>query len=666
MSHLQYKTKGNTTPKGKPKVYLCCHPDDLDIYLDGISEELFSEQNCSVWYTRVAPDVRNDDFLEDLCQMQLFVIPVTLKFLNTSNVALEKEFKFALKNNIPVLPIMQESGLETLFNQKCGDIQFLDKTLRDKTAIRYQEKLKSFLSSVLIGDELANKVRAAFDAYVFLSYRKKDRKYAQELMKLIHKNDFCRNVAIWYDEFLTPGENFNDAIESALKKSGLFVLAVTPNIVNETNYIMTTEYPMALREDKPILPAELIPTDRQELLRKYEKLPLCANAHSEELTEALLASIKRIVIKENDSSPEHNFFIGLAYLTGIDVEVDYDRAIQLITKAAESGLYEAKSKLVDIYSIGVGIKLDIVQALAWQKNVLENLHIESDATQEELEVYVKELLRAADLCQEVNQIKEATKYMVMALDLTEQLNTSEQKFKKVADIYNDLAIVARKNNQNNKSLEFYKASIERRIKLAQINFEEYAEALIESCNNVAYFYDSIGLYEDAEHWYMSAIRGIESFDKKNLSLDVALLLGVYCNMGTFYFDQKRYRDGEKYYNLAYNLSSQISLTNNFDVMSIILYSCFDMGNDYYKKGDNNKAKKALKLSLDTGKKLYELNHPCITNSMMARIYYLLGLVTNDSSIECLDNEYFKHALSFAKLSPKRKTCQKIISALEVQ
>ena len=70
----------------------------------------------------------------------------------------------------------------------------------------------------LVSDEMAEKVRAAFDAYIFLSYRKKDRKYANELMRLIHKNDFCRDIAIWYDEYLVPGEDFNNAITEALKR----------------------------------------------------------------------------------------------------------------------------------------------------------------------------------------------------------------------------------------------------------------------------------------------------------------------------------------------------------------------------------------------------------------------------------------------------------------
>ena len=66
---------------------------------------------------------------------------------------------------------------------------------------------------------MAKRVRAAFDAYIFLSYRKKDRKYANELMRLIHSNPECRDIAIWFDEFLTPGESFKENIEKILDRS---------------------------------------------------------------------------------------------------------------------------------------------------------------------------------------------------------------------------------------------------------------------------------------------------------------------------------------------------------------------------------------------------------------------------------------------------------------
>ena len=370
MANLKYKTRGNSNPQGKPKVYFCCHPEDFNKYFETIYKEILAKQNCAVWYTDevVAYD---DDFFLDLKQMQLFVMPITTNLLCTENEAIDIEFRFAIENHIPVLPLMQENGLEELFNKKCGDLQFLDKNNADVTAISYDDKLQKYLETVLIGDELAEKIRAAFDAYVFLSYRKKDRRYAQELMRLIHKNEFCRDIAIWYDEFLTPGENFNDSIKEALQKSGLFVLTVTPNLINEQNYIMTTEYPMAKQEGKPILPAELVPTDREQLSEKYEDIPNPANAYNDaELSGALLESIKKMAIKENDISPEHNLFIGLAYLGGVDVEVDFDKAIELITSAANDDLPEAVKKLADMYSEGVGVKRSISEAINWQKKLV--------------------------------------------------------------------------------------------------------------------------------------------------------------------------------------------------------------------------------------------------------------------------------------------------------
>ena len=121
-----------------------------------------------------------EDYKLRLREMQLFVVPVTTKLLTKENRAMDVDVPFASENHIPVLPLMQEGGLDDMFNKKFGDLQYLDKHNTDPTAIPYDEKLTKYLESVIVGDELSKKVRAAFDAYIFLSYRKKDRKYAQE------------------------------------------------------------------------------------------------------------------------------------------------------------------------------------------------------------------------------------------------------------------------------------------------------------------------------------------------------------------------------------------------------------------------------------------------------------------------------------------------------
>ncbi|MBE6763004.1 MAG: TIR domain-containing protein [Ruminococcaceae bacterium] len=365
MATLLYKTRGSASPQGKPKVYLCCHPEDAERFTEAVCDELLQKQNCAVWYLEDPHAVRDEELLDDLKSMQLFVMPVTRRLLSTENPAIDTEFAFATEHHIPVLPLMQEDGLDVLFNERCGDLQYLSRFVSDPTAIPYDEKLANYLSSVLIGDELAEKIRAAFDAYVFLSYRKKDRRYAQELMCLIHKHDFARDIAIWYDEFLTPGENFTDAIRKALRDSELFVLAVTPHLTEPDNYVMTTEYPLAREEGKPVLPAQMCPTDRDALAGAFDGIPACTDAHDDAaMSDALLDALRAVACRENDT-PEHNFFIGLAYLGGVDVEVDRDRALTLITSAAEEGLTEALDKLVEMYRNGIGVERNFRTAIHW-------------------------------------------------------------------------------------------------------------------------------------------------------------------------------------------------------------------------------------------------------------------------------------------------------------
>ena len=374
MSELKHIGKlGNI--QGKPKVYFSCHPRDFAPYFQELSQEILRIVNCAIFYYEPDADVSlDDDYYLDLSQMQLFVIPVTGHLLRERSRAMDVELRFAMERHIPVLPIMLENGLTETFGQRFGNLQFLNRISQDDSELPYEEKLSGRLRSVLVGDELAEKIRAAFDACIFLSYRKKDRVYAQQLMRLIHKNEFCRDIAIWYDEFLSPGEDFNNAIADALKKSDLFALAITPNVVNEVNYIMTTEYPMARQENKPILPVELVPTDREMLREKYEGCPDCTNAYDgRALSAAIAAKLRDFALRENDGDPRHNFLIGLAYLNGIDVELDRDRALELITGAAEAGLIDALQKIRDMYLYGEHVSPSYSMAAHWTRALAARL-----------------------------------------------------------------------------------------------------------------------------------------------------------------------------------------------------------------------------------------------------------------------------------------------------
>lgn len=383
-SGLKFIPQNNTNSRSR--VFFCCAKEDFDKYFEPISKELLAIQpNVTIWYRDPKEEIPTADNIKLLLsQMQLFVIPITSNFLCDDCDELKLEFQFAIENHIPLLPLMQEPGLVEKFTEMCGDIQFLDKNenAQDETAIPYKKKLADFLNVVLLSDEMIHKIREAFDAYIFLSYRKKDRKYAQNIMKLIHENEFCNSVAIWYDEFLVPGENFNSAIEEAMKKSNLFTLVVTPNLLENGNYVERIEYPMAVEIGKHILPVEAVETDREEIKKRYLGMPELVSAHETDKLAIRLQNALSEALKEQDSSKEHLFFIGLAYLSGVDVEVDHEKARKLIEKAAELGLHEAYRNLVEMYKKGIGVVCNQQTAYEWQLkliNLLEKEYSENDS-----------------------------------------------------------------------------------------------------------------------------------------------------------------------------------------------------------------------------------------------------------------------------------------------
>ena len=410
MAQLRCETLNDAVPQGKARVYFACHPEDHRRFFREITDQILRYSNCAVYYYDEEPEL-NDEYYANLNRMQLIIIPVTTRLLAMANRAMDVEFPYALIHHIPVLPVMLEPGLEKKYAEKFGNLQFLDKNYDDITAIPYEEKLKTYLSTVLLNDRQMAQVRAAFDAWVFLSYRKKDRHKAQKLMRLIHSDPRCRDIAIWYDEFLNPGEDFNESIRKALAESQLFVLAVTPNLLETGNYVMREEYPEARRTGKPILPAEMEKTDREALRKDFLDLPDPVDPHEDgAVTKAVLDALGALAVRENDEDPKHNFFIGLAYLSGLFVEKDQTRAVALITAAAEAGLTEAMEKLVTMYETGEGVEESQDKGIAWRVKITEQARqcYAKDPNTQTIHGYFSRLYslgRALILCRKLHEAK---------------------------------------------------------------------------------------------------------------------------------------------------------------------------------------------------------------------------------------------------------------------
>ena len=543
-------------------------PRTLKSFFETIVKEILDRQDCAVFYPEPGTQPEDvEDYELRLKEMQLFVVPVTTKLLTQKNRAMDVDVPFAFENRIPVLPLMQESGLDDIFNKKFGDLQYLDKNNSDPTAIPYEEKLTKYLDAIIVGDKLAKKVRAAFDAYIFLSYRKKDRRYAQELMRLIHQNDFCRDIAIWYDEFLTPGEDFNDAIKAALEKSGLFALAVTPNLINEINYILNIEYPMAQEMGKNILPAEMEPTDREKLREMYPDIPdVVVRSDKQTLCDRLMTSLKGLAIAENDNDPQHNFFIGLAYLGGIDVEVNHERAVNLITGSAEQGYIPAIEKLVSMYNSGEGVSRDYHKAVEWQKSLVEERKkkYESNPGETTALILLSDLWDLGDAYQALGQLSSAQNTYEEMRCFSEQFSQkyTDKRFTRYQSVsYNKLGDIAKAQGKLSDAEEWYRKglAIAEELEKETGTVEEARRDLSISYNNLGNLAKAQGKLSDAEEWCRKGLALREALAEETGTVQARHDLSVsYEKLGDIAKVQGKLRDAEEWYRKSLAMNENIA------------------------------------------------------------------------------------------------------------
>lgn len=614
-NHIQFKTRGDSTNQGKPRVYFCCHPDDFDMYFEPVRNEILDKQNCAVYFYDNASSIPEQERETDLLSMQLFVIPVTTNLLTKPSIAMDKDFPLALKNKIPVLPLIQERGLEGLFARKFGDMQYLDKTQRDTTAISYEEKLEKHLSAILLGDEMTKKIKNEFDAYIFLSYRKADRKCAQELMRLIHKNKYYRDVAIWYDEFLTIGEDYRENIKETLQNSGLFVLVVTPNLLlpgsfGGVNYVMKEEYPTAKKTDVNILPVEMEKTNRSELEKLYPDIPLCVDPNNDDMMRRfLISAIWDMGVREIDNSAEHSFLIGLAYLGGIDVEVDRERAVTLIEDAANCGLAEAMEKLVSMYRTGEGVERNYEEAIKWQGKLVgywkkqykktkdkneSVLYANDDGTVEDVaELYINASLVYANYLSESGYIILSTFHYDMLKKSCEEIynDSGMHKYKSlIGDIYYSHARELEIAGRFSESLKWYIKSLE--VRQALLTEDSSMKTRLDLCRN----YSSVG-----NIFYMSG-----NTDKASL----------------YYIERDKI------------LKELVGETNVVEasIRREVAISSSNMGDVLSKVGVLNKAKEFYEASLDIFEKIAEEIQTIEAKRDLASCYVRLGRITANDNI----------------------------------
>ena len=344
---------------------------------------------------------------------------------------------------------------------------------------------------------------------------------------------------VWYDEYLVPGENFNDAIRSALEKGRLFVLVVTPSLLEKDNYVMLHEDPAAKESGKPILPAQMVKTDREKLEACYKEIPDSVDVRDGEFWEqAAVRYFRELAITEKRDDPQHNFLIGLAYLDGIDVEVDSRKAEELIIGAANEGLTEAMEKLLAMYHGGKGVQRDYRRSAKRQERLVDALRAawQESRQQADLQTYIIALWVLGDAYMDFRDL-EAAGNAYTEMKAAAEIQTEEGDSRGLRNLslsYNKSGDIEQALGNPEGAKRYFEKALEIREKLVrETKTAESLRDLSISYGRLCNIEQALGNPERAKRYYEKDLEICEKLAKEMKTLSSYDDLAVsYYKMGT--------------------------------------------------------------------------------------------------------------------------------------
>lgn len=619
MANFKYKTLDGIKPFDKTNVYFCSLKEDFSCF-EEISNYILDAYDCAVWYTNnYNIDRYNDNFYFYLNKMNLVVFPVTTNFLTKDTYLYEKEIKFAIENNIPILPIFQEYGLEENFYLKFGIRYTLNNYYPNSQII---SKLSKYLDEVLINKETIKRIRNEFDGTLFVAYRKKDKQHIQELSKYIHSFNYTKDVAICYDDYLFEDEIFNDYVKTRIDRSNLFILIVTPNTLLNDKDALKYQCMYVKNTGKQVLPVELVLTDKDKLYEKYNNTQKCITIDER---EKLINVIRQITSKENDKENDHDYYIGLAYLYGIDVEKDKEKAIELITKEANNGNIKARETLASMHRNGIGVDVDYESACYYLEKCYKEDNLElSPQYFEKIKIKLVDLykLMAMNNLDKFVKLENAKKYCAKTLDILNDINKDEllkydlvTTYEYLIDIYNEEMNENLKNKYIKKAFKIYRSLYKKsnNIKLKRdyayynilsVTLENKSSSKIKKRINKSIEINKEIYYE---------------IGSLNAKIDLAK---NYLSLGLITVLEKKYDEGKEIYSKVIDIINEVLEDKEIIEAKKVLSICYNYQSDLYKlEHDYNLEKSYLDKAINIAK---EINTKVLTKNSKRYLASLYG------------------------------------------
>lgn len=326
---LKCRPSGNRKSKWKNKVFVSAIQEDYKKHLEQICD-WFSDDSIDVYYYD-EDDFDVDSYGQLVSQMNAMVVVVTEAFLKDSCRSKTLDINLARRYDIPIFPVYFDGSIQA-FNEQIGNLELINTKEGD-----FLYKIRKQLNQCLANEALFDRVKKEFSNKIFLSYRKSDVRVARSLLDLLHQDERFWDVSIWYDDYLTPGEDYDDEIESQILDCDVFLMAVTSNLLQENNYVQKYEYPYAREANKFIVAVASERVDEQELNSKYPGLPDVISI--DKVNQAIDILLEKLREKQThiENEVKHKYYIALAYYWGIGVKKDTDYALKLLLDCVHSG-----------------------------------------------------------------------------------------------------------------------------------------------------------------------------------------------------------------------------------------------------------------------------------------------------------------------------------------
>ena len=550
-SFLKCKVRKNSSPDGKCKVYFCCCREDFERYFEEISNDILTDCDCAIYYYPSNVVIPAEIRQSDLAQMNLFVMPVTVGLVyGTFNNQAKNDAYFAILNNIPLLPIMTEDSLIGKFTDAFPGQTWINKYSDDSAKLSsYKDDFNAYLRDAIVSGEALSKIKKSFDAYIFLSYCKEDRQFVDPLMQKIHQVNGYQNVAIWHDQFLTSNNILMVDSLTALKKSSIFLMLVTPNMASSDRLDEEREYVEARIENKTVMAIEMDKTDLDQLKRHYPEIPNPANIDDEDEFNRILCSANK-EFAVGASNARRDYYLGLAYLYGIDVEINHKRALELIEKAANAGIQEAIERLVIMYRIGLGVDSNYTKLIRWDCRLIANKKdkFAKDPSHENYSSIFNSLIV---YCQDISDHESLQEVLASYDVIIEFLTLNSSKFDTRPELslcYRLKGTIASKGGLPSDAITFFQqaAEIDRTL-VNETRVEKTRLQLADDYFLLGFIHESQNMFSNAQHYYQEALHVSQKTENESGTAEtrrhIAMVLKRLENIAGI---EKRWADAESY------------------------------------------------------------------------------------------------------------------------